>query len=43
MSRADRAQFMDEVMPGARVSLDLWMKLRRVGIIAAGSGYGDHG
>jgi hypothetical protein len=43
MSGADRARFMDEVAPGARVSLDLWMKLRGVGIIAAGSGYGDHG
>jgi hypothetical protein len=41
-SSADQAQFMDEVAPGARVSLDLWMKLRRAGIIAAGSGYGDH-
>jgi hypothetical protein len=42
MSGADQAQFMDEVVPGGRVSLDLWMKLRRLGIIAVGSGYGDH-
>lgn len=42
MSGADRVQFMNEVVPEVRVSLDMWMKLRRAGIIAAGSGYGDH-
>jgi hypothetical protein len=42
MSGADRAQFIQEVIPDSRVSLDLWMKLRRDGIISAGTGYGAH-
>jgi hypothetical protein len=33
---------MDELVPDGRVSLDMWMKLRRARIISAGHGYGDH-
>ena len=42
MSGADRAQFMEEVVPDGRVSFELWMKLRRDRIIPTGTGYGDH-
>ena len=42
MSGADRAQFMEEVVRDGRVSLDLWIKLRRDRIIPTGTGYGDH-
>ena len=42
MSGHDRAQFMYEVVPEGRVSLEMWMKLRRDGFIAAGTGYRDH-
>jgi hypothetical protein len=42
MSGADRSQFLEEVVQDGRVSLDLWMKLRRDRIIPTGTGYGDH-
>jgi hypothetical protein len=42
MSGADQAQFMEAVVLNGRVSLDLWMKLRRDRIIPTGTGYGDH-
>ena len=42
MSGADRAQFMREVVPDGRVSLDMWMKLRRDGILPGGGGYREH-
>jgi hypothetical protein len=42
MSCSDRAQFMEEVVRAGRVSLDLWIKLRRDRIIPTGTGYGDH-
>jgi hypothetical protein len=42
MSGADRAQFIQEVVPDGRVSLEMWMKLRRDGIVSAGGGYRDH-
>jgi hypothetical protein len=42
MSGADRAQFLQEVAPGARVSLEMWMKLRRDRMISAGGGYSAH-
>lgn len=42
MSGADRAEFMQEVAPDSRVPLELWMKMRRDGLIPTGRGYGDH-
>jgi hypothetical protein len=42
MSGADRTQFMEAVAPDSHVSLDLWMKLRRDGLLPTGRGYGDH-
>jgi hypothetical protein len=42
LSEADRAAFMDQVAVGRRVSLDLWMKMRTTGVLAAPNGYGNH-
>ena len=42
MTEADRAAFMDQVAVGRRVSLDLWMKMRTAGVLAAPNGYGNH-
>jgi len=33
---------MEAVAPDSHVSLDLWMKLRRDGLLPTGRGYGDH-
>ena len=42
MKEADRATFMDQVAVGRRVSLDLWIKMRSAGVLAAPNGYGNH-
>jgi hypothetical protein len=43
MTSGDQTELMDEVDPDSRVSLELWLKLRRAGVIPVGSGFGDHG
>jgi hypothetical protein len=42
LREADRNAFMDQVAVGRRVSLDLWMKLRSAGVLAAPNGYANH-
>jgi hypothetical protein len=42
MSRADQAEFMNEVTTGGPISLDMWMKLRGGGVVSPGSGYVEH-
>jgi hypothetical protein len=42
LREADRNAFMDQVAVGRRVSLDLWIKLRSAGVLAAPNGYGNH-
>ena len=38
MSGHERAQFMHEVVPLGQVSLEMWMKVRRDGLVSAGTG-----
>jgi hypothetical protein len=42
MNESDRTAFMDQAATGRRVSLELWMKMRSAGILAAPNGYGNH-